>query len=415
MTRKINYIVGMLTLVMWLPLVGQEAAAPAAPALKPTAGAAKAEKPKGDVEDARISFIQMTNLRALGKEFEGVDYILWSQDGKRLLVDRRYVDKRTDALEIDITSEAVKNLSSGRQGNGFRYNNGAPAWNPKDKGYVFVGQSDKSKDFARSIPSNGQQCNLWYYNEANGKYTALTSYQLSFTNPRGVAMPRFSSDGKQIFWCGADGGKGNTFWGQRALFIGDFIPGTVPRVKNIKKLQPSNNHDFYESYGFTPDGKKLLFVAPFEKETPWYAADICFMNVDGTEVQNLTNTTQVWDRYPSLSPKGKKIIWSSSEGFEIAYLGIGGNRWQLELKSELWIMNSNGQDKRQLTRFNRRGSEHSFLVNGRRAYVGMTAWNPDGKQIAFVVYHDQTLSGSMDGLLSRVFVADLVESNVYNE
>ena len=98
MTRKINYIVGMLTLVMWLPLVGQEAAAPAAPALKPTAGAAKAEKPKGDVEDARISFIQMTNLRALGKEFEGVDYILWSQDGKRLLVDRRYVDKRTDAL-----------------------------------------------------------------------------------------------------------------------------------------------------------------------------------------------------------------------------------------------------------------------------------------------------------------------------
>ena len=78
-------------------------------------------------------------------------------------------------------------------------------------------------------------------------------------------------------------------------------------------------------------------------------------------------------------------------------------------------MNINGQDKRQLTRFNRRGSEHSFLVNGRRAYVGMTAWSPDGNRIAFVVYHDKALGGNADTLVSRVFVADLVESKVYNE
>lgn len=382
---------------------------------QPVAAQDNKEKAKGAVEDARISFIQMTNLRVLGPEFESVDYIMWSQDGKSLLVDRRYTDKRTDALVIDIDTEKVKSLSANRPAGGFRYNNGAPAWNPVENGYVFVGQSDKSKDFARSIPSNGQQCNLWYYNASSGKYTALTSYQLSFTSPRGVAMPRFSPDGKYIFWCGADGGKSNLIWGQRSLFIGEFIPGAVPRLRNIKTLQPSDNHGFYESYGFTPDGGKVLFVAPFEKDTPWYAADICLMNTDGSDVVNLTNTTQVWDRYPSLSPKGKKIIWSSSEGFEIAYLGIGGMRWQLELKSELWIMNSNGQDKRQLTRFNRRGSEHSLLVNGRRAYVGMTAWNPDGNRIAFVVYHDKSLGGSESSLMSRVFVADLVESKVYNE
>jgi Tol biopolymer transport system component len=339
---------------------------------------------------------------------------VWSKDGKSLLVDRRYTDKRTDALEINVDTQAIKNLSSGRP-NGLRCNNGAPAWNPTENGYIFVGQSESSKDFSRSIPSNGQQCNLWYYNAGTGKYTALTSYQLSFTSPRGVAMPRFSPDGKKVFWCGADGGKSNLFWGQRSLFIGDFVPGTYPKIRNVKRLQPSDNQSFCESYGFTPDGSKLLFAAPFEKETPWYAADICLMNPDGSDVVNLTNTTQAWDRYPSLSPKGKKIIWSSSNGFEIAYLGIGGIRWQLELKSELWIMNSNGQDKRQLTRFNRRGSEHSFLVNGRRAYVGMTAWSPDGNRIAFVVYHDKALGGNADTLVSRVFIADLVESKVYNE
>ena len=402
MTKKtIKYMAGLLAMVLWVT-----------PA---TAQQKQAENAKGAVEDARISFIQMTNLRPLGEAFDSVDYIMWSQDGKSLLVDRRYTDKRTDALEINVDTQAIKNLSAGRPGGGFRYNNGAPAWNPVGNGYVFVGQSESSKDFARSIPSNGQQCNLWYYNSETGKYSSLTSYQLSFTSPRGVAMPRFSPDGKKVYWCGADGGKSNLFWGQRALFIGDFISGSNPKIRNIKKLQPSDNHSFYESYGFTPDGGKILFVAPFEKETPWYAADVCLMNPDGTELQNLTNTTQAWDRYPSLSPKGKKIIWSSSNGFEIAYLGIGGMRWQLELKSELWIMNSNGQDKRQLTRFNRRGSEHSYLVNGRRAYVGMTAWSPDGNRIAFVVYHDQTLGGNADTLVSRVFVADLVESKVYNE
>ena len=60
-------------------------------------------------------------------------------------------------------------------------------------------------------------------------------------------------------------------------------------------------------------------------------------------------------------------------------------------------------------------SSPSKLVNGRRAYVGMTAWSPDGNRIAFVVYHDKALGGNADTLVSRVFIADLVESKVYNE
>ena len=185
MTKKtIKYMAGLLAMALWMtPATAQQ----------------QAEKAKGEVEDARISFIQMTNLRPLGDEFDSVDYIMWSKDGKSLLVDRRYADKRTDALEINVDTQAIKNLSSGRP-NGLRCNNGAPAWNPTENGYIFVGQSESSKDFSRSIPSNGQQCNLWYYNAGTGKYTALTSYQLSFTSPRGVAMPRFSPDGKKVFF-----------------------------------------------------------------------------------------------------------------------------------------------------------------------------------------------------------------------
>ena len=88
MTKKtIKYMAGLLAVVLGaMPATAQK----------------QAEKAKGTVEDARISFIQMTNLRPLGQEFDSVDYIMWSKDGKSLLVDRRYVDKRTDALEINI-------------------------------------------------------------------------------------------------------------------------------------------------------------------------------------------------------------------------------------------------------------------------------------------------------------------------
>ena len=131
MTKKtIKYMAGLLAMVLWVT-----------PA---TAQQKQAENAKGAVEDARISFIQMTNLRPLGQEFESVDYIMWSKDGKSLLVDRRYTDKRTDALEINIDTQAIKNLSVGRPGGGFRYNNGAPAWNPVENGYIFVGQSESS-------------------------------------------------------------------------------------------------------------------------------------------------------------------------------------------------------------------------------------------------------------------------------
>ena len=83
MTKKtIKYMAGLLAVALWMT---------------PAAAQQQAEKAKGAVEDARISFIQMTNLRPLGEEFENVDYIMWSKDGKSLLVDRRYTDKWTDA------------------------------------------------------------------------------------------------------------------------------------------------------------------------------------------------------------------------------------------------------------------------------------------------------------------------------
>jgi hypothetical protein len=79
----------------------------------------------------------------------------------------------------------------------------------------------------------------------------------------------------------------------------------------------------------------------------------------------------------------------------------------LELRSELWMMRSDGREWKKLTNFNRRGSVESRLVNGLRTFIGTSAWHPDGNKLAFVVYYD--VPGPGVGYESCVFVGDLIE------
>jgi Tol biopolymer transport system component len=106
------------------------------------------------------------------------------------------------------------------------------------------------------------------------------------------------------------------------------------------------------------------------------------MDKQGNMMQ-LTDSPRVWDRFATYSPDGSKIIWSSSGSFVIRYLGTNGEKWQRYLQTELWIMDANGHRAKQLTFFNTKGSPQ---YAGNRVFFGDTAFSPDGKYIAAVVY-----------------------------
>ncbi len=83
--------------------------------------------------------------------------------------------------------------------------------------------------------------------------------------------------------------------------------------------------------------------------------EIYSMNPDGTDLKNLTRTSDRHEFFPKASPKGTKICF-------MGYEGEGEKR-----KRSLFLMNPDGSGRRRI------------VENGR-----WPCWSPDGKQIAFV-------------------------------
>ncbi len=83
--------------------------------------------------------------------------------------------------------------------------------------------------------------------------------------------------------------------------------------------------------------------------------DIYIINPDGTGKRNITNTKNIHELYPKVSPDGKKFVFVSDKG--------DGR----ERKRDLYMMNLDGSGKKLI-------SEH-----GRQP-----CWSPDGRYIAYV-------------------------------
>jgi Tol biopolymer transport system component len=280
---------------------------------------------------------------------------------------------------------------------------GDASWHPEGKYFVFVAQNRGSNSYTASLPGTGLNCNLWIGTRSGERPWMITD--IPTTNPprRGVVSPQFSPDGRKLFWAGNLGvdPSGSTL-SQRALFLSDFHieHDGRPVLDKIQTLQPGEMRDFYESSGFTPDGNKVVFSGNLGKDHSVLGMDVYTMDLRTEKIENLTNTPNIWDQYPAVSPDGKKVVWMSSQGLNVRFFGGGPAKWMNYLTSELWIMNANGTEPKQLTRFNTFGAPEHFR---RRCFVGDSAWSPDGTQIA-ICLHKET---GGKGLTSEVIILDL--------
>jgi len=62
---------------------------------------------------------------------------------------------------------------------------------------------------------------------------------------------------------------------------------------------------------------------------------------------------------------------------------LTSKNWTENLKTELWIMNRDGNGKRQLTHFNTPG--HRDRIGNARCVVSDNTWSPDGKSVLFAL------------------------------
>lgn len=111
--------------------------------------------------------------------------------------------------------------------------------------------------------------------------------------------------------------------------------------------------------------------------------EIFVMNEDGTGAVNLTNEAPAFDRAPSLSPDGSKIVFASDRDWD-------SNGFQIV--PEIYVMNSDGSDPVNLS--NTDTSSDAF-----------PEWSPDGLRIAF----ESDRGGAFD-----IFVMNADGSNPVN-
>ncbi len=161
-----------------------------------------------------------------------------------------------------------------------------------------------------------------------------------------LTAPRWSSDGQWLICRGvsSDG---------RAGIPLDIYKAHAATGKVINLTNSPDESDDWPS--FSPDGKKILFSSR-HGENENRTSDIYIMDANGRNKVNLTNHP-AFDTTPEWSPDGKKIAFKSTP--RIRSNGEGGH--------DIYLMNPDGSEVERLTT-----DEQSKTVRG---------WSPDGKWI----------------------------------
>ncbi len=304
----------------------------------------------------------------------------WSPDGNLLVFQRRdddgiyqlYTARPDGAEEKCISCTEVPGGPTRDRHKGF------PAWHPS--GRYIVAQVEMARHIPLkrlTEPGRGAWNNLWVVTPDGQQWFQLTDYPS--LAPTGVLGPRFSHDGKRLFWAEKIGSATREApFGQWQLDIAEFVAeGGVPRLQNVQSFRPGNGL-FYEAHGFTADDRQVLFSADVGLPTP-FALDVFAYDLASGELRNLTDSPDQWDEHAASSPSGRKIAFMSSRPypsfdparFSVTNLSV--------LQTEEFLMDPDGSNWQQLTYFNQPGYPES---TDEHSVAAVASWSPDGASLA---------------------------------
>ena len=253
----------------------------------------------------------------------------------------------------------------------------------------------------------------------------------------------FFKGGKKVLYASTFGGKKECppdpdyskgyVW---AIYPEYDIYTSKPDGTDIKPLTTTKGYDAEAT--ISPDGKKIVFTSMRDGDLDLYS-----MDASGKNVKRLT-TELGYDGGAFFSPDGKQIVYRSHHPKTDAEIARYKQRLSENLIEptvlEVWIMNADGTNKRQVTKFGAASFAPFFTPDGKRiifctnyfatdarkrnfdlalintdgsglervtyseVFDGFPMFSPDGKKLVFASNRNAKTQGD-----TNVFIADWVE------
>ena len=278
--------------------------------------------------------------------YEDGGRVSWSPIKKRLAFDAKGEDGYYDIYTMNRDGSDIHPLTVGRQEIS-NHHIGQPAWHPSGEYLAIQVENPKLAGYEKvnettmrylESPGIGVNNDIWIMSADGKQYWQVTRV----ANKLAVLHPQFSPNGRNLVWAEAisyQRGSG-LIW---AIRLADFaVVNGNPVVSNVRTLRPGDQV-LYETHGFSPDGRKLIFSAT-PASLDYFGFEIYLYDIEDQALEQLTDDRE-WDEHAHFTPDGRHIVWMSSRGIEQSKKISG-------LLTDFWVMRADGSHKRRLTRFN---------------------------------------------------------------
>jgi Tol biopolymer transport system component len=179
-----------------------------------------------------------------------------------------------------------------------------------------------------------------------------------------------------------------------AVYPGFDIFTAKPDGSDIKQLTNTPGYDAETT--ITLDGKKLVFTSMRNGDL-----DIYSMDADGRNVKQLTNELG-YDGGPFWSYDGKQIVYRANhpetEKQKSDYLNLLKQNLIRPTTLEIWVMNADGSNKRQVTHNGKANFGPYFFPDGKRVIFASNMDDPKGRN--FDLYKINLDGSGLERLLS---------------
>jgi len=239
-----------------------------------------------------------------------------------------------------------------------------------------------ARSWLLGIEECGIYLNMWITNRTGSWWRKLTNFASSPAGQsNGFVGPAFTPDGKTAVWTEAisGGSLATDMFGTWKMFAADSSVAADggPTLINKRDITPAGSN-WWEPGNFAPDGKTLVLTTGLGLSgVGVQGQDQWTLDITTGQMRQLTNTPGAWDEHGLFSPNGKKIVWMSSSPYP-------NNSTAITLKTEFFIMNSDGTGVQQLTHFNEPGYPESQPTG---TVAAVASFLPDGVLFATVMKH----------------------------